>query len=605
MGPPRIQIATPEQLDSAGDLLASLGVGLTLVDRDMRVQWANVFIREYASELSCGSDHCFSALWRKDNRCSDCLPLLVFRTGEPREGVRERGRPGTPHEPWRVRAVPVFDASGALAWVAESFVRLGSLVPEIGGQAPADASGAAFVVVDREERIVSWSPSAVAIFGHTVEQALGRRIELIVPEDRGAEERTVAARVAAEGRVSRFETERRARDGRLVPVALAAVALHDETGALIGRSCVVEDLSALHQLRSRVAAQDQLLAHITREAADAIVGVDLQGSVTSWNRGAEQLLGIAGPDIVGGAFARVAAGPELTTLLERVARLRAVRGLRMEWRDARGEPVPVDVSAALLEGPRGGASGVALVARDLSAQLRLDRQLMRSEKLAVVGSLAAGLAHEIGTPLNVISATAEYLMLDGEGEAAKRLQEIVAETERISRLVRELLSFARPSAPGKVPLQLEEAVERALSLLRFTLDRKRIQVVREIPGGVPLVHAHPDGLHQVLLNLFMNAVNAVADGGRIGIRAGAEQARFGEAAVRFEVFDDGPGVARELRERIFDPFFTTRPDGTGLGLAVCARIVAEHGGDIQVGEGPLGGATFVVQLPAARGQEAP
>jgi PAS domain S-box-containing protein len=592
-----LRIGRPEELAPLGEALADFGVGVTLVDREMRIRFANRAVEETTAELSCGADHCFSALWRTARRCPDCLPLLVFRTGEAQEGVRERGRPGAPPEAWRVRAIPVHDATGALAWVAESFVRLAGLAPDLAGRAPAaEAAGAALVVVDREERIVSWSPAAAAIFGHGVEEALGRRIDLILPDDRIEEERGIALRAAVEGAVPRFETVRRARDGRRVPVALAAVALRDEAGALIGRTCFVEDLSALHQLRGQVRAQEQLLAHITREAADAIVAVDLAGDVTGWNRGAEALLGVPAAEMIGQPLARVAPGPGLARLLERAARLRTVRGVRMEWRDARGEPVPVEVSAAVLgsppAGPGGGErSGVALVARDLAARARLDRQLVRSEKLAMVGSLAAGLAHEIGTPLNVISAAAEFLLPDAGEDARRELSGIVAETERISRLVRDLLSFARAGPSGRTAVALDGAVSRVLSLLRITLEKRRVRVTAELARDLPPVVADPDGLHQVLLNLLVNAGQAVAEGGRVVVAARLAELD-GERAVALEVHDDGPGVPPELRERIFDPFYTTRAEGTGLGLSVCARIVAEHGGDLRVGEGPLGGACF-------------
>ena len=593
-----LRLSRPEDLAPLGDALAALGIGITLVDREMRIQFANAFVRASTTELFCGSDHCFSSLWRDTQRCPDCLPLLVFRTGEAQEGIRERGRPGVPAEAWRVRAVPVFDAGGALAWVAESFVRLTTLAPDLAGRAPAaEAAGAALIVVDREERIVSWSPVAATIFGHTLEEALGRRIDLIVPEDRLEEERALAARVAEEGKAPRFETVRRARDGRRVPVALAAVALRDEAGALIGRTCFVEDLSALHQLRGRVQAQEQLLAHISREAADAIVAVDLAGRVTSWNRGAESLLGVCAQEILGKPLSGVAPAGALARLLDRVERQRTVRGVRMAWLGAGGEVVPVDVSAAALGGAS-APSGVALVARDLSAQARLDRQLVRSEKLAMVGSLAAGLAHEIGTPLNVISATAEYLLPDAGEDARTQLRGIVAETERISRLVRDLLSFARGTPAGKTEVALEGVIRRVLSLLRITLEKRRVRAETALAPELPNVHADPDGLHQVLLNLVVNAAQAVAEGGRVVISARPAELD-GERAVAIEVHDDGPGVPPALRERILDPFFTTRAEGTGLGLAVCARIVAEHGGDLRVGQGPLGGASFTVQLPVS------
>jgi PAS domain S-box-containing protein len=599
MRPAPIRLTAPDDFAPLGSALAALGIGVTLIDREMRIQYANELVHDEASELSCGRDHCFAALWRREGRCADCLPLLVFRTGEAAEGVRERGLPGAPREAWRVRAIPIHDRAGQLGWVAETFLRLASIAPGLAGRGLAGPPGAPAVVVDREERIVSWSPAAAEAFGYTVEQALGRRIDLIVPEERRAEEGELAARVAAEGRM-RIETVRRARDGRLVPVALTAVALRDEAGALVGRTCVFEDQSVLHQLRGRVEAQERLLAHISREAADAIVGVGPRGDVTSWNHGAEQLLGLPEQDAVGGPLSRVAPEGPLARMLEQALRRQAVRGVRMTWRDVRGEPVPVEVSAAALGGAEAG--GVALVARDLSAQLRLERQFLRSEKLAMAGSLAAGLAHEIGTPLSVICATAEYLMLDGPEEARAQLKGIVAETDRISRLVRELLSLGRGASTGRQPVALDAALERALSLLRFTLEKKRIAVERDVPDGLPPVHADPDGLHQVLLNLLVNAAHAVPEGGRVAVRARSTD-QDGSTAVIVEVDDDGPGVPLELRERIFDPFFTTRADGTGLGLAVCARIVADYGGDLRVGQGRLGGASFVVSLPAAGPEE--
>jgi PAS domain S-box-containing protein len=589
-----LRIRAPEDLDGLGDALSALGIGLTLVDRELRIQWANRWTVRAAGALSCGDDHCFSSLWHGSQRCADCLPLLVFRTGEAQEGVRERGRPGGAGEAYRVRALPVRDPHGELRWVAESFVRLPAGLGELAGPggalaAEAAARGTAFVVVDGEERIVSWGPAAAAVFGYTVEEALGRRIDLLLPPERRAEEREVAERVARDGRYPRTETVRRAKDGRLVPVAISALALRDEAGVLVGRSCVLEDLSALHQLRSRLAAQESLLAHVTREAADAILGVGCDGRVTGFNRAAEALLGLAAGGALGRPLAEVSGDEGAAELIARVAEEKVVRGLRARWRRGGGETVPVEVSAALLAG-----GGVALVARDLSAQLELERRMMRSEKLAAVGSLAAGLAHEIGTPLNVISATAEYLLLDSASpQAPRRLREIVGETDRISRLVRDLLTFARGSGGGREEVELLAAVERVRSLLAIQADRKRVRVLDRVPPGLSAL-ADPDGLHQVILNLLVNAVASVGEGGRVEVRASA---LAGGAQVTLDVHDDGPGVPEDLRERIFDPFFTTRADGTGLGLAVCASVVAAHGGDIGVSAGPLGGACFTVKLP--------
>jgi PAS domain S-box-containing protein len=596
-----LQIKSPDELGPLGTVLSALSIGATLVDRALHIQWTNEYIRDVAHELTCnGQQHCFATFWKRSSRCADCLPLLVFRTGEPQEGIRERGQPGGRTEAYRVRAVPVLDPRGELAWVAESFVRLSALVPELGHsnnqESPEEAAGAGLVVVDQEDRIVAWSGASTAIFGYSLDEVLGRRVDLLIPPDRLSDKEVLRQRIAREGKVTRMETVRMAKDGRTVPVAISSVALRDEQGRIIGRKSILEDLSSLQQLRSRVRAQEQLLAHISQEAADAIVGANLEGTITSWNRGAEQVLGATAAQMLGKPLSSLAGEGPARSLLERVKREQAMRGVRMHWNALNGGPLPVEVSAALLQGPS-GPDGVAVVARDMSAQLRLERQFVRSEKLAALGSLAAGLAHEIGTPLNVISATAEYLMLDQpEGAPREQLKGIVGETDRISRLVRELLTFARGSNQGRVKVSVAEAVERVLRLVRIPMERKRVQVSTEI-GPELSVHAEPDGVHQLIMNLLLNAATAVSEGGSIRIEARAETVLGGEPSVALEVHDDGPGVPEPLRERIFDPFFTTRPDGTGLGLAVCAHVVSNHGGDIRVTTSPMGGACFVIHLP--------
>ena len=184
-------------------------------------------------------------------------------------------------------------------------------------------------------------------------------------------------------------------------------------------------------------------------------------------------------------------------------------------------------------------------------------------------------------------------MLDAPDDHQRgELQGIVAETDRISGLVKDLLTFARGERRGLVPVDVGEAVQRVLSLLRIPLDRKAIQLELALAPGLLSVQMEPDGMHQLLLNLLLNAVAAVSEGGRVVVAADMQG-----PMVALRVHDDGPGVPEELMERIFDPFVTTRADGTGLGLAVCARVVSDHGGDIRVTRGPMGGACFEAQLP--------
>ncbi len=605
-----VHLNAPDDLDPAGEAASAVAIGMMLIDRDMKVVWANDYLRERCEELLKGEPRpCFQALWERSEQCADCLPNLLFQTGVAQEGLRERRRPGEPSEIYRVRAAPAIDKEGRLRWALESFVNLSSLGLSVmgGGGAQGRATpyrpGAACVVVSLDHRISSWSREAEEIFGYGMDEALGRSADLLFPRDRLAEMNCLMESVAREGKTPRMETVRRAKDGRHIPVAVSATALRNRAGELIGRYTFIEDLSALSRLRERLRTQEQLLAHLTRETADAVLELTLDGEVRSWSHGAEKVFGYSEKEVRGRSLGKLVEAESIKNLIRRVLRERTVRDFQMEWLDAEGGSLPVSVSATTLWDGGGKPRGVAALVRDVRAGRLLERRMRRSEKLAVVGSLAAGLAHEIGTPLNIISATAEYLLLDGglEGEGRRELRGIVEETDRIGKLVKELLSFARESPEEREAIRPAEALSRILRVIRIPLERKGIRVDLDVPDDAPPVHLQPDGFRQLLLNLLLNAVNAVPEGGRVEVKV--REAAAGEhgdgRTVALAICDDGPGVPRELRERIFDPFFTTRRDGTGLGLTVCARIVANHGGDIQVAGGPLGGACFTVHLPVA------
>jgi signal transduction histidine kinase len=230
--------------------------------------------------------------------------------------------------------------------------------------------------------------------------------------------------------------------------------------------------------------------------------------------------------------------------------------------------------------------------------------LLRSEKLATVGRLASGLAHEVGNPLGAVAGYAELararLPRDADPELRDAVERIAAAAARIDRTVRDLLDFARPAPPALVPLDLSAAVEAALRLARVQARFRGVEVALALPPGLPRVVADEHQLSQVFLNLLLNAGDAMGGSGRVEVRARAERGR-----VAVEVEDSGPGIPPSDLTRIFDPFFTTKDPGrgTGLGLAICHRILEGAGGDIQAGNGTGGGACFVLRLRAQPGAE--
>jgi len=235
-------------------------------------------------------------------------------------------------------------------------------------------------------------------------------------------------------------------------------------------------------------------------------------------------------------------------------------------------------------------------------RLHLERNLRQSDKLASVGQLAAGLAHEIGTPLNIIGGRAEFLLRRPRGreEIADNLQIIRSQIDRIAGIVRQLLEFSRRREPAFRDVELQPLIEKVSGLLAHQIAEKQVRVDCLIDSSLPPVAADPSQLEQVFLNLFLNSLQALPPGGRIGIRAGLEDPSGEPRHLRIEFEDDGAGIAAEHIGQVFDPFFTTKDvgEGTGLGLSVSYGIVKDHGGEIRVESDPGRLTRFTILLPA-------
>jgi two-component system NtrC family sensor kinase len=250
------------------------------------------------------------------------------------------------------------------------------------------------------------------------------------------------------------------------------------------------------------------------------------------------------------------------------------------------------------------------VIQEAEIKLELERSLRQSEKLATIGQLASGLAHEIGTPLNIIGGRAELIkrrLEDKEG-AQKNLDTIVQQTERITKIIQQLLGFVRKKKPEQKSLKIDTLLEITLDFLDHQIQKQDVRVVREISDDLPPVMCDPDQLQQVFLNLILNAIQSMPEGGILRLSASSKwiskeglengQRQYVVVSVR----DTGLGMEKEVVQNIFNPFFTTKDTGTGLGLMVSQGIVRDHEGWIDV-ESELGkGSVFNVYLPILQGE---
>ncbi|MGB8477034.1 MAG: ATP-binding protein [Candidatus Acidiferrum sp.] len=276
-------------------------------------------------------------------------------------------------------------------------------------------------------------------------------------------------------------------------------------------------------------------------------------------------------------------------------------GTREELQLARPVPRVLERSVRPVLDNNGRRLGRVEIYRDLTAQRVFQAKLLQTEKLAALGQMVTGIAHELSNPLTSILGYSQRLLvrkdLAGRTEEARQIYQ---EAERASTILRQLLLGARENRPERKPVALNQVVQRAMELQRFSSAAEKIRIELDLDPVLPFVGGDPDQLQQVLLNLIGNARQALVHEGRAGtIRL--RTARSGERRVLLQVIDDGPGIPQSILARIFDPFFTTKPAGvgTGLGLSIVLSVVREHGGQVNVTNSPGGGAIFSIELPAA------
>ncbi len=356
--------------------------------------------------------------------------------------------------------------------------------------------------------------------------------------------------------------------------------------------------TSLEQKAMEVARLKDFSENIVESLNVGVLAIDLQGTVEAWNTRMEQLIGVARNDAVGRPLSELLP-PELGQEIAARADQEQITGIYKHRLVHEGRSVVINVSITPLVGKSAERIGRLLLFDDVTQRDRMEEQMTQTEKLTSLGLLAAGVAHEVNTPLAVISNYIQMLAKQmPEGDPRHTIiDKIVKQTFRASEIVNNLLNFSR-TGPGELAdVDLNRVVEETLSLVAHPLKASQIQVVKQLTQGIPPVRGSANKLQQVFLNLFLNARDAMPQGGMLEVRSAAHN-----GSVEIEVADTGNGITRENIHKIFDPFFTTKTigRGTGLGLSVSYGIIKEHAGKIDVRSTPGRGTSFHVEFPAVR-----
>jgi two-component system, NtrC family, sensor kinase len=356
--------------------------------------------------------------------------------------------------------------------------------------------------------------------------------------------------------------------------------------------------NSLEQKALEIARLKDFSENIVESLNVGVLAVDLGGIVESWNTRMEQLFNVSRQDAVGHQL-RALLPEELASEIAFRKDEEQITGIYKQRLHHQGRLLTLNVSITPLVSKSGERIGRLLLFDDVTQRERMEEQMTQTEKLTSLGLLAAGVAHEVNTPLAVISNYIQMLAKQmPEGDPRQGIiEKIVKQTFRASEIVNNLLNFSRTSATELADIDVNRVVEETLSLVAHPLKTSQIQVVKQLGATLPAVRGSANKLQQVFLNLFLNARDAMPSGGMLEVRTAAHN-----GSVEVEVVDTGAGIPREHIHRIFDPFFTTKASGrgTGLGLSVSYGIIKEHAGKIDVRSTPGKGTSFHVEFPAVR-----
>jgi PAS domain S-box-containing protein len=380
-----------------------------------------------------------------------------------------------------------------------------------------------------------------------------------------------------------------------------------------------EDLSAVRSLSEQMAAtllrlkldaearaNEQYLANIMTDSADAILGLNSDDEIVSWNRGAETIFGYSEAEVLGRHYsflvpAELVEKGELVRLTKTTIKEGCIQNYETERINKEGKRISVSLTRTVILDADGKVVGCSAILRDITEKKKLEERLLHTERLATIGRMSAKVAHEIRNPLSSISLNTELLEEEIAGyagvdstEAKSLLGSISRELDRLTEITDDYLRFAKLPAPRLKALTVNRMVTDLLKMLEVEMQESGVTIRRDLATRLPKVKIDQQQLRRALLNILKNSLEAMPNGGRIAVETQCEADR-----VLISISDTGAGIEDEHMSRIFTPFFSTKEMGTGLGLPLAQQIVAEHGGEITCSSGIGKGSTFVVSLPVA------
>ncbi len=464
----------------------------------------------------------------------------------------------------------------------------------------------ACVVKNRAGQYVDVNPAACTLFAKSEDEILGKTDYEVFP-----------AHVADEMRRGDSDVWKRLDSlfldlgieyqGSPLFLSMVKFPILDSDGEPLGLCCLAKDVTTETIVDTKLKETREYLQNILDNSPVIIITTDLDGHVVSFNRGAQESLGYSLDEVIGKPAAMFYENPEdRQRLLSKIKGGKPLRDYSQELVRKDGSRIPVSLTLSQLRDSSGKAIGTVGICKDISQRKILMRQVLQSERMAAVGRLASGVAHEINNPLAIIAEIAGYLSdlvsmgekgsLTLEKELREGLPKILSQVKRGRMITQRLLKFARKSEARTTSVHVNESLDEILPFLEKEARLAQVAIHRNYQDGLPEVWVEEMQFQEVFINIVTNAIQALSEqgGGNVWLETKRKSSK-----VIVVVRDDGPGIDESVKERLFDPFVSTKPTslGTGLGLSICYGIVKRFDGEIRVDSEPGRGATFSVIFP--------
>lgn len=465
------------------------------------------------------------------------------------------------------------------------------------------------VIINRNQQIVSANANFLRKAKRQKKNTIGRRLGDVFPQ-------TLMAYTHIEQKVQEvFGTSQTVDGGKLafqapgLPTRIYYYRLFPlkVQNRVENVALLMDDITDQEVLVQEARRVERHLASVVGSANDLVVSLTPQGEVLTWNPAAESISHLRAEQVKGRGLSALCTEQERPAMLEMLQAVLhgvPVRSAEVRLVTTDGRQVPIAWSCSAMRDDLGEIVGIVAIGRDLTERRQLESQLVQSAKMASLGVMAGGIAHEVRNPLGIISAGAQLMLehpqdVDLHAECAQRINAAVG---RASAIIENLLKFSRPQTGQVHSVDLNGVLHGVLALLAHELALQKVVVETDLQAALPAVWGNPYLLQQVFANLIFNARNAMPEGGTLTISTRSVEDRHVEVAVQ----DTGCGIAPENLARIFDPFFTTMPagKGTGLGLSISYSIVQQHRGSIEVRSKRGVGSTFIVRLPTEQAKAA-